>query len=142
MAYTTAAKVDALTPQLALGAATRVTTTDVADFIADVDAEINVALLSVGYSAPYTDAGAFLTWLGKVATDGVAARVYKAWFMDTSGGASQGQGHDLSIAYREGLAAIRNRTMVPVSLGEATASLPRGFSSDSAAAVITMDTVF
>lgn len=143
MAYTTQAVVERLVPMLGtFGASSRVTATALAGFIADVDAEIDVTLASIGYPAPYTEAGSFLTWLGKLATDGVAARAYKAWFMDTSGVDSQNQGRDLMKSYQEGLAGIRNRTMVPAAIGEASASLPGGLTLDDAPATLTMDQAF
>jgi len=141
MAYTTAAKVQELAPMLGtIGTTTRVTTTGLTGIMAAVDAEIDVALQSVGYSAPYAEAGPFLTWLQKLATDGATARLYKAWFMDTSGTGSQNQGRDLLMDYRAGLASIRDRTMVPVSIGEASASLPS--SNAAVAPVFIMGQVF
>ena len=143
MAYTSQAAVERLVPMLgSFSTTSRVTSTALAGFIADVEAEIDVTLASIGYPAPYTDAGAFLTWLGKLATDGVAARAYKAWFMDTSGVDSQNQGRDLLKSYLDGLAGIRNRTMVPASIGEATASLPGGLTVTDAPVTLTMDQSF
>ena len=143
MAYTTATEVMELCPMLGtLTASTRVTPTGLERMIAGVEAEINVALQSQGYSAPYATESAFLTWLQKLATDGAAGRLYKAWFMDTAGAASQNQGRDLLAAFREGLAMIRSRAMIPASLPDSTAALPGGLTSTDAPAWVTMDTVF
>lgn len=141
MAYTTDARVLALAPDLKdLSATTKVNTADLARMIDDVESEINVALSAVGYTAPYTEPGAFLTWLGKVATEGAAATLLTAWMMDAAGPQSETSGAKLERRYRDALKGIRDRSMVPASVAESSGSRPGGLTT--ADPVFTMDKVF
>lgn len=143
MAYTTSPKVESLCSLLGtLTASTRVTASDLLGFIEDVEAEIDVALMAVGYAAPYTDAGAFLTWLGKLAADGAAATLLKAWFTDTSGPNSENSWNVFERRYRDGLKAIRDRSMVPATIGEGAGSLPGGLTTTDAPPTLTMSQAF
>lgn len=143
MAYTTRAKVLSQCSLLgSLSGTTRVTAEDLDGFILDVEAEIDVALMSVGYAAPYIEEGAFLTWLGKLASDGAAATLLKAWFTDTSGPNSENSWSVFERRYRDGLKGIRDRSMIPVSLGEGRGSLPGGLTTTDAPPSLTMSSNF
>lgn len=143
MAYTTEARVLGLTPDLgSLSSTTKVTQAELALMITDIESEINVALSALGYTTPYTEVDAFLTWLGKVATEGAASTLLAAWMMDESGPQSETSGAKFERRYRDALKAIRDRTMVPASLAEASGSLPRGFDSSVNPARATMGQVF
>lgn len=141
MAYTTPARVLAMAPDLRdLSATTKVTTDDLARMIDDTESEINVALSALGYSAPYTEPGAFLIWLGKVATEGAAASLLTAWMMDAAGPQSETSGAKLERRYRDALKAIRDRSMVPAAVGESAGSRPGGLTT--ADPLFTRDQVF
>lgn len=141
--YTTRAKVEGLCSLLGtLTATTRVTGPMLDVFIEDVEAEIDVALMAVGYAAPYDEPGAFLTWLGKLAADGAAATLLKAWFTDTAGPNSENSWSVFERRYRDGLKGIRDRSMVPTSIGESRGSLPGGLTTANAPATLTMTEAF
>lgn len=141
MAYTTDARVLALTPDLGtLSTSTKVSAAQLATMIDDVEAEINVALSALGYTAPYTEAGAFLTWLGKVATEGAASSLLAAWMMDAAGPQSETSGAKFERRYRDALKGIRDRSMVPAGVGESTGSRPGGLTT--AEPLFTRDQVF
>lgn len=143
MVYTSGAKVLSQCSLLgSLSETTRVTAEDLDGFILDVEAEIDVALMAVGYAAPYTETGAFLTWLGKLASDGAAATLLKAWFTDTSGPNSENSWNVFERRYRDGLKGIRDRTMIPVALGEGRGSLPGGLTATDAPPSLTMSSSF
>lgn len=127
MAYTTAADVTKLTPILGtLSGTSKVTSFQLASMLAEVEAEIDVALSSLGYAVPWDTAGPYLTWLGKLASEGAAATLLKAWFSDSSGPNSEASWAVFERRYRDGLAAIRARTMLPTTAGEGSGALPGG----------------
>lgn len=143
MAYTYSAKVLSLCSLLGtLSSSTRITADQLEDMIADVEAEIDVALMSLSYAAPYTEAGAFLTWLSKLATEGAASTLLKAWFTDTAGPNSESSWSVYERRYRDGLKAIRDRSMVPTAIGESSGALPGGTTTTDAPVTLTMTQAF
>lgn len=117
MAYTTRARVQALCKRLPTFSPTTTVTADEVDgYITDTDAEINVALSKHGYAVPITSPPEFLAWLGKVATEGVAAVVLKAWYQDASGPNSESAWAEWARRYRDAIKALRDGDMTPGSI--------------------------
>lgn len=117
MAYATTTDVQGLLPKWTISASSSPTTTQVSAMLADVEAEINVALANQGVSTPYATAGDFLDWLGKLSADGTAARTLKAMFPDSSGPMETPAYKYFSDQYAAGLKAIRDGSMLPPAAG-------------------------
>lgn len=133
MSYTTAARVQALAARLpTFSAATTVTADEVDTFIEDTEAEINVALSKHGYTVPVSSPAEFLTWLGKVATEGVAALVLKAWYQDSTGPNSESAWSMYERRYRDALKEIRDGVMIPGSTDDGGGAGIASFTTDVA----------
>lgn len=109
---------------------TPVTIADVAEFLTDHSGEVSVALSSQGYVGVVTEPAAFVAWLDALVCYGTAAAVLKSWFQDPSGPQSEAAWAVWERRYRDGLKAIRDGTMIPSEVDEATAALPGGNDAD------------
>ena len=107
--YTTIDRVQALCKRLpTFTASTTVTADDVASLIDGHEGELNVALMVRGFTVPVTEPAALVAWLEKVATEGVAAAVLKAWFQDAAGMNSEASWAVWEKRYQAALAMIRD----------------------------------
>lgn len=116
MAYTTNDRVQARLPKLpAFTASTTVTADEVAAMVEEHEAEIDTALAYIGYTVPVTSPASLVAWLGKVATEGVAAAVLKAWYQDASGPNSESQWAQLEKRYQAALERIWAGKLAPAN---------------------------
>ncbi len=131
--YTTTDRVRTLCKRLpAFGATSTMTDTEVESLIDDHEAEINVALSKHGYAVPVTSPAYLATWLGKVATEGVAAAVLKSYYQDSSGPNAESAWSVWEKRYAEALKAIRADDMIPGVTDEAGARGVSSFATDYA----------
>jgi len=85
MAYATVANVQGRIARHVLTASTPVTTTQVGEFIDDIDAEINGVLIKLGYAVPVSEPAWFMTRLRALSSDGSAAITLKSLFPEATG---------------------------------------------------------
>lgn len=112
--YTSATRVRTLCKRLpAFSGTSTMTDTEVASLIDDHEAEINVAISRHGYTVPVASPAWLVTWLGKVATEGVAAAVLKALYQEGTGPNSESAWSVWEKRYAEALKMIRADEMIP-----------------------------
>lgn len=112
--YTDPTRVQALCSMLPeLDETTQVTLAELSDFITDAEAEIDAALVAVGFGAPATAPAAFVSWLGKLATEGAAATLLKAWFQDAQGVAGESAWAVYERRFNEGIKRLLAGSMTP-----------------------------
>lgn len=96
---------------------TTIKASEVDAIIDEIEADIEVALGGQGVALPVTTPPSLVTWLGKLATDGAAATVLKAWFQDSGGSNSESAWSVWENRYKDGLARIR-RGELPTEVDE------------------------
>lgn len=147
--YTTNDRVQARLPKLpAFTSSTTVTADEVSDMIGEHEAEIDTALAFIGYSVPVTSPASLAAWLGKIATEGVAAAVLKAWYQDATGPNSESQWAQLEKRYQDALARIWAGQLAPAQAQSGISSWTTDYAGEpspfhpDADPVVTMEQVW
>ena len=107
MAYAAVTDVQGRIARHVLTDDTPVTTAQVDEFIADVDAEINGVLVRLGYTVPVKSPVWFIARLRSLSSDGSAAITLKALFPDAIGPGAAPAYAFYERRYREGLNLLR-----------------------------------
>jgi len=113
MAYSTSTIIQGLLAQFTLGASSKPTDTQIGTIIAEVDADLNVALAGQGIVVPVTTPAYYVTWLEGVSAAGSAARVLKSMFPNTTGAGETPAYAFWQKIYTDALAGIKSGAMIP-----------------------------
>lgn len=139
MSYTSLSSVQALMARInanaAFSASTAPTSTQITVMLADISAEIDMTLASVGYTVPIVTAGTFLTYLGLVCQYGVVAEVLKSAFPESQSSPNGGPVIPTYAfwekRYQDALTKLGSRAIVAPDAGMANGSQARNYLTDN-----------
>lgn len=114
--YGTIGELQELIAQFTISASSKPNTTQATAIIQGISDEIDVALQGVGVTVPATTPAYFLNWLAALNSYGAAAAVLKSMFPDAVGPGDTPAYAFWNEWYQRGLAAIRDGSLVPVSI--------------------------
>jgi hypothetical protein len=122
MAYAVVGNVQGRIARHVLTGTTPVTTTQVGEFIDDIDAEINGVLVLLGYVVPVVEPTWFMTRLRALSSDGSAAITLKALFPDAVGPGGSPAYAFYEQRYRAGLKMLKDGAHPKAASGVAAAT--------------------
>lgn len=131
MTYAALSDVQARMP-FTLDANSTPTSTQVADFLDEVSAEIDAVLASQGFTVPVTTPTYFVTALKKVEADGAAARALRMMFPDSRGPGETPAWSFYETAYRDSLKRWEKGLGYPKGADRGSALYPSTYETQNA----------